>query len=60
MKYFKKTAEIGPVSKNNEKLWLDIVKLFHPTEKVKVNNFTSIREILDNAREEYYSKLRAE
>ena len=35
MKYFKKEAEfgIGAVSKNNEKLWLDIVKLFHPNGK---------------------------
>ena len=58
MKYFNKTANIGPVSKNNEKLWLEIVKLFHPNEKVKINNFTSISDILNNARNEYYNDLR--
>ena len=59
MKFFKKTAEfgIGPVSKNDEKLWLDIVKLFNPNKKIKIDNFTSIGNILNNVRDEYYREL---
>jgi len=55
MKFFNKTAQqIGPVSKNDEKLWLDIVKLFNPNKKIKIDNFTSISDIINNARHDYY------
>ena len=55
MKFFNKTAQqIGPVSKNDEKLWLDIVKLFNPNKKIKIDNFTSFSNIINNARHDYY------
>ena len=55
MKFFDKTAQqIGPVSKNDEKLWLDIVKLFNPNKKIKIDNFTSFSNIINNARHDYY------
>jgi len=62
MKFFNKTAQqIGPVSKNDEKLWLDIVKLFNGNKKVKIDNFTSFSDIINTARHdyfrEYYDKL---
>ena len=58
MKFFNKTAQqIGPVSKNNEKLWLDIVKLFNGNKKFKIDNFTSFSDIINNARHDYYREL---
>lgn len=58
MKYFKKSAHvIGPVSKNGGKLWLAICKLFNNNKDVKVNNFTSIENIIHTVRDEYYTEL---
>ena len=59
MKYFKKTAQvIGPISKNDGKLWLAICKLFNQNKDVKVNYFTSFDNILHTARNDYYNELR--
>jgi hypothetical protein len=59
MKFFNKTAnQIGPVSKNDEKLWQDIVKLFGSDKKVSINHFTSNSDIINTARNEYYNGLR--
>lgn len=58
MKFFNITAQIiSPVSKNNEKLWLDIVKLFNGNKKAKIYNFNSFSDIINTASHDYYSEL---
>ena len=59
MKYFNKSAHVvGPVSKNDGKLWLAICKLFNNNEDVKVDNFTSFDHIIHEARNNYLNEIR--